>query len=112
MKYMLLLTRSDEEWEALSDEERDYEAIMRFFGELAQQGVLRGGEELQAARTATTLSWPDGRPVLTDGPFIEAKETIGGFCVIEVPDLDAAVAVARRWPARSHKVEIRPIVQH
>ena len=111
MKYMLLLARSDEEWEALSDEERDYDSIGRFFGELAEQGVLRGGEELQAARSATTVSWLGGQPVLTDGPFIEAKETIGGFCIVEVPDLDAAVAIARRWPAREHKVEIRPIVQ-
>ena len=112
MKYMLLLARSDEEWEALSDEERDYEAIFRFFGELGERGVIHGGEELQAARTATTLSWEGGQPVLTDGPFIEAKETIGGYCVIDVPDLDAAIEIARRWPARGHKVEIRPIVQH
>ena len=112
MKYVLVLARSDEEWEAFSDEERDYAAIMRWFGELARDGVLQGGEELQAARTATTVSWDGERPVLTDGPFLEAKETIGGFAVLNVPDLDAAIEIAKRWPARSHKVEIRPIVQH
>lgn len=112
MKYVLMLVRSDEEWEALSDEERDYGAIMRWFGELAQRGVLAGGEELQAARTATTVRWEGERAILTDGPFMEAKETIGGFAVLDVPDLDAALDVARTWPARSHKVEIRPIVQH
>lgn len=109
---MLLLARSDEEWEALSDEERDYPAIARWFGELAQKGVLRGGQELQSARSATTVSWPDGRPVLTDGPFVEAKETIGGFAVVDVLDLDAAIEIAKTWPATSHKVEIRPIVPH
>ena len=107
-----MLVRSDEEWEAMSDEERDYPAIMRWFGELAQRGVVRGGEELQPARTATTVSWDGERPMLTDGPFMEAKEMIGGFCTVEVPDLDAAIDLAKTWPARSHKVEIRPIVQH
>jgi len=112
MKYVLMLVRSDERWEAMSDEERDYGAIMRWFGDLAQRGLLRGGEELQGARTATTVSWNGDRPVLTDGPFLEAKETIGGFVVLDVPDLDAAIDVAKTWPARSHRVEIRPIVQH
>ena len=112
MKYVLLLVRSDEDWEALGDEQRDYAAIMRWFGELAQRGVLQGGEELQPARTATTVGWSGDRPVLTDGPYLETKETIGGFAVLDVPDLDAAIEIARSWPARSHKVEIRPIVQH
>ena len=107
-----MLVRSDERWEAMSDEERDYSAITRWFGELFQRGVLTGGEELQAARTATTVSWDGERPVLTDGPFLETKETIGGFAVLEVPDLDAAIDIAKTWPARSHRVEIRPIVQH
>ena len=112
MKYVLLLVRSDEEWEALTDEERDYPAISRWFQGLAERGVLRGGDELQAARTATTVAWESGRPMLTDGPSVEAKETIGGFGIVEVPDLDAAIEVARTWPARGHRVEIRPIVQH
>jgi hypothetical protein len=112
MKYVLLLIRSDEDWEALSDQERDYPAIGRWFGELAERGVLQGGAELQAARTATTVSWEGGRAVLTDGPYMEAKETIGGFGVVEVSDLDAAIAIAEAWPARGHRVEIRPIVSH
>jgi hypothetical protein len=110
VKYMLLLVRSDEDWEALSDEERDYESIMRWWVGLAQQGVLRDGGELQPARTATTVRWEQGRPLIMDGPFMEAKETIGGYGVIEVDDLDAAIAIARTWPAKGHKVEIRPLV--
>ena len=112
MKYVLMLVRSDEAWEALTDEERDYPAIMRWFGELAGRGVLQGGAELQAARTATTVSWDEGRSILTDGPFLETKETVGGFAMIEVPDLDAAIEVAQSWPAQSHRVEIRPMVHH
>lgn len=112
MKYMLMLVRSEEDWYALTDEERDYPAIGRWFGELAQKGLMIGGEELQSARTATTVSWNGSQPILTDGPFIEAKETIGGYLIIEVPDLDAAIEIAKTWPAAGHKVEIRPVVPH
>ena len=112
MKYMLMLIRDDEEWEALSDAERDFESIGAWFMNLASQGQLRGGEQLQPARTATTISWQAGSPVVTDGPFMEAKETIGGFGIIEVPDLDEAIAIARSWPARGHRVEVRPCVEH
>jgi len=52
----------------------------------------------------------DGKPVVTDGPFIEAKETIAGYGIFEVPDLDTAIAIAKTWPAlRHHLVEVRPI---
>jgi hypothetical protein len=112
VKYVLMLVRSDDAWEALTDEERDYPAIMRWFGELAQQGVLQGGAELAPARTATTVSWQGGSSILTDGPFMEAKESVGGFAIVEVPDLDAAIEIAGQWPARGHRVEIRPMVQH
>lgn len=111
MKYMLLLIRSDEEWEALSDAERDYAAIGRWWAEHARAGHVVGGHQLQPARTATTINWQSGKPVVVDGPFMEAKETIGGFGILEVADLDAAIAVAKTWPARGHKVEIRPVME-
>ena len=110
VKYMLLLVRNDEAWESLSDAERHYEAISRWWMEHARAGHVVGGYELQPARTATTVRWQDGKPVITDGPFMETKETIGGYGIVDVPDLDAALAIARTWPARDHAVEIRPIV--
>ena len=110
VKYMLMLIRSDDEWEALTEDERDYGAIMGWWGDLAQRGVLEGGAELAPARTATTVSWDGGQPVITDGPFMETKETIGGFGLLSVDDLDAAIAIARTWPGRGHRVEIRPVV--
>ncbi len=110
MKYMLLLVRCDDEWEALTDEERDYGAIVKWWMDLAERGVLLGGEELLPARSATTVVWRDGRAAVMDGPYIEAKETIGGFGILDVPDLDAAIAIAKTWPGRGHKVEVRPIV--
>jgi hypothetical protein len=112
VKYMMLLVRDDDQWEALSDEERDMDAIMRWWGDLVEQGVLDGGQQLQPARTATTIVWKEGEPVITDGPFMETKETIGGYGVINVPDLDSAIEIARSWPAVGHKVEIRPVVEY
>jgi len=111
MKYMLLLVRSDEEWEALSDAEQDYEAIGRWWAENAQAGHVVSGHELEPARTATTVRWQEGKPVVIDGPYVETKETIGGYGIIEVPDLDAAIEIAKTWPARGHAVEIRPVVE-
>jgi hypothetical protein len=111
MKYVLLLIRSDEDWESLSDEERDYPGIMRWWQEHGMAGRVVEGQELQPARTATTVSWQAGRPVVTDGPFMESKETIGGYGVFEVLDLGAAIEIAKSWPAPGHKVEIRPLVE-
>src|SRR5262245_51413829 len=109
---MLLLVRDDAGREALSPSEQDYAGIGRWWEQVDQQGVLRDGRELKPASTATTLRWEGTRPMVTDGPFMEAKESIGGYGVIEVPDLDAAIQIARSWPARGHKVEIRPVVPH
>jgi hypothetical protein len=109
MKYIMLLIRSDEDWESLSEEERDYPGIMRWWGEQAAAGRLLEGHQLQPARTATTVGWEGGRPVVTDGPFVESKESIGGYGVFDVPDLDAAIEIAKSWPAIGHRVEIRPL---
>jgi hypothetical protein len=56
------------------------------------------------------VRWQEGKPVVIDGPYVETKETIGGYGIIEVPDLDAAIEIAKTWPARGHAVEIRPVV--
>ena len=112
MKYMLMLVRDDEQWESLSAAERNYEGIGAWFMNLAAQGQLRSGEELQPAHTASTVSWQSGAPVVTAGPYLETKETIGGFGVVEVADLDEALAIARSWPAPGHRVEVRPCVDH
>jgi hypothetical protein len=110
MKYMLLLVRDDEAWESLSDADRDYESIIRWWMSLGERGVLLGGDELEPARTATTVRWAGGKPVVTDGPYAETKETVGGFGIVEVANLDEAIAIAQSWPAVGHKVEIRPVV--
>ena len=113
MKYMLMFVQTDEEaWEKLTRAQQDMPAIERWWGEQAQSGRLVGGNQLRSSRTATTVRWRGGRPVVTDGPFIEGKETIGGYGIFEVPDLDTAVAIAKTWPTPEHHlVEIRPVVE-
>jgi hypothetical protein len=113
VKYVLLFCGTDEDaarFAALSpDELREaYAKVGQWWQE--HQSKIVGGEQLQPANTATTLrrSSNNGEAVVTDGPFIEAKEQIGGFAIIEVPDLDEALRMARTWPAGP--VEIRPVM--
>lgn len=109
MKYMLMFTMD----EGSESRPEDVQAMMASVGEWwethTRSGALQGGEQLQPARTATTVRTRDG--AVTDGPFMESKEAIGGYALVEVPDLDAAIAMARTWPASPH-VEIRPVVDN
>jgi hypothetical protein len=111
MKYMIMFVGSDERWSKLSEEDRKaaYERIGQWWGKHSAAGTIVGGEELQPAHTATTVRIDGDKSVVTDGPFMEAKETIGGFGLIEVPDLDSAIEIARTWPGGG-TVEIRPLV--
>lgn len=87
----------------------DYEKSGQWFEKYTKAGKVLGGEELRGPATATTVTRKNGKAVVTDGPFIESKEVIGGFAVIEVADLDEALAMAKEWPGT---VEIRPVVDH
>jgi hypothetical protein len=110
-KYMLLIHGVDEQWEAMTpDEAREHDAAHRQFREAAGSQVV-GGEELEAASTATTLRGE----MTTDGPFLETKEVLGGFYLLEAADLDEVVTLARLLPevrAGHSGVEIRPVVDH
>ena len=114
MKYVLLFGGTMEGAERLPGSERDqvmadYEQSGRWFEKYYKNGKVIGGHELQGPSTATTVSRKDGKVTVTDGPFIESKEVIGGFALIDVADLDEALAMAKEWPGT---VEIRPIVDH
>jgi len=110
-QYVLMLLE-DESWEKQSKDEmkRAYAAIGAWVDDLRNKGIMKGGEELQSKRTATTVRRKNGAMSVTEGPFIESKEHVGGFMMIEVPDLDAAIALAKSWPGGD--VEVRPIVVH
>lgn len=111
-RYVLMFVGDDEWFETKSKAEikQGYAAIGQWWEELSTKGVLKGGEELMHRGAATTVRRVNGAMKVTDGPFLESKEHVGGFAMIEVPDLDAAIAVAKSWPGGD--VEVRPIVVH
>lgn len=119
MKYVIMFTSRPDLDEAVPAERQEavYQEIFAWFDRNGDK-FANGGAELQPASTATTVKaadGPDGKPVVVDGPFSEAKEQIGGFSIIDVPDLDAAIALVRTWPSLAFPgvaVEIRPIVEH
>ena len=115
MEYMLLIWRSQEALAALSPDEMS--ALMGEFdaldAELEQRGVLVSSKALQPASIATTLRVRDGQTLTTDGPFAETKEQLGGYYVVDVPDIGEARDIAAKIPvSRLGSIEIRPVRTH
>jgi len=115
MQYLLLIYGNEEHFGKLTKAEQD--AINQEYGEytkgIAQSGHYRGSNELAAISTATTVRVRDKKRLVTDGPFAETKEQLGGYYLVEAKDLDDALAVAARIPsARWGSIEVRPIVPH
>lgn len=111
MKYMLMFIDHGEGMPQTPEGQQTYARISDWFGRLAQSNQFKSGEELQPVHTATTIRFNDGKPIVTDGPFVESKETVGGFAVIEAADLDEAIEIAKGWPGGG-PVEVRPCVDH
>jgi hypothetical protein len=113
MKYLLQIypASATAEFERLSPPEQ--EAIVGEYLALAQVPGVIGGNQLQPIETATTVRVEDGETLLTDGPFVDAKEHLGGDLVVEGDDLDSALAIAGRIPAArmGGVVEVRPLVE-
>jgi hypothetical protein len=116
MRYAMLICGVEEEWAAQT--EAELAAMMAeigaWVGRWREAGkVAPGGEELAPVRTAKTLRMGSaGKVVVTDGPYLETKEVLGGFLVLETEDIDEAVAIAATWPdlRRSTSIEVRPVV--
>jgi hypothetical protein len=122
VKYAALLTNNADDvaaWEQMSPQEAaaaraeevpKWEAL---FGELGPTGALGDGFELDSPKTAKTVRVRDGETIVTDGPFAETKEQIGGLIEIEAEDLDAAIAIAAQIPVVFRAaVELRPVIEH
>ena len=112
MEYMLLLHSDPTVLQAMRDAERSTSlaAYGAYSEALQKAGVLRGGNRLRTADTATTVKVREGRTEVLNGPFIETREQLGGYFLIDVADLDAALDWAARCPGASHgSVEVRPI---
>ncbi len=114
MKYMLQIYMPEDSsvWERLSEDEKS--AVSGEYFALSDVPGVTGGAQLQPPTSATTVRVQDGRTLSTDGPFLETKEVLGGYYLLEVEDLDAALELAARVPAArmGGAVEVRPLVEH
>jgi len=115
MRYMLIILGDESRWGTLTDEERAANGApwADYTQRLMDSGKFVSGEGLQSVTTATTLHIENGERVLTDGPFAETKEQIGGFYVIDCKDLDEALDLAAKMPhAEGGTTEIRPVMEY
>jgi hypothetical protein len=116
MQYLILIY--DEETANPSPDPSDPAVLGEILGQynaytemLKSSGAFVAGEALRPVTTATTIREKDGQTIVTDGPFAETKEGLGGFYLIQAPDLDAAIALAAQCPgARFGSIEVRPVV--
>jgi hypothetical protein len=109
MRYLLMISADETQVDEVANEE-GVKAFNAWMDDLVERGVIRAHEGLQPSRTATTVRVRGDEVLLTDGPYIEAKDQIGGLALIEVDDLDEAVEIAAGHPACSvGQVEIRPL---
>ena len=112
MKYMLLIYRNEAAMQAASKAqvEQMTGAYAGYTEALMKAGIIAGGDRLQLSTAATTVRVADGKSKVLNGPYAEAKEQLGGYYLIDVPDLDVALSWAARCPGASHGViEVRPL---
>jgi len=112
VKYMLLMCRDEQAWDRLSVTERQqiYGESMKLAQELTSRGQYLSGSPLHPSSSATSVRVRDGKRLVTDGPFAETREQLGGDMLSDVRDLDEAIAIAARVPlARTSTVEVRPL---
>jgi hypothetical protein len=113
MKYMMLINLGPaaRDWKSLPKDEAA--KVAAAWQEFNKTPGITPGNQLQPPETATTVRVQDGRTLTTDGPFVETKEALDGYFILEADDLDAAIEVASRVPAASAggAIEVRPIVE-
>jgi hypothetical protein len=121
MKYLLLLngtTKANDEWEQNTPEEnaklraQEMPKWGAFMGWAQEKGIDLKGLELDSRQTAKSIRVRDGQATVTDGPFAETKEVLGGYFIADCADLDEAIEIASRIPVAEHgSVEIRPLIE-
>jgi hypothetical protein len=112
MQYLMLIYHSEAEFGKTTETDRAsvYQEYGQLREELSAKGKFVGGNQLAATTMATSVRVREGKRVVTDGPFAETKEQLGGYFLIEASDLDEAIAIAARIPsARNGTIEVRPV---
>jgi hypothetical protein len=114
MNYMLLIYDDERAWGSLSEAEQGkiYAEYRNFTGDIKATGHYLAGHQLHPATSATSVRVRNGKKLLTDGPFAETREQLGGYYLVKATDLDEAISIAERIPsARIGTVEVRPVVE-
>jgi hypothetical protein len=114
MKYMILIYQDEQSWGTVTDAERQqiYGEYRSLRDDLQSAGKFLDGSELQPTSMATKVQVRDGKELVTDGPFAETHEQLGGYFLVEATDLDDATSIAARIPsARMGTIEVRPLVE-
>jgi hypothetical protein len=112
MQYLLMLYSEEAGWSQMTqaEQEQGVAAYKAYSEALTEAGVMKGSNRLQPVSSATTVRIADGKSQVLDGPYVDSKEQLGGYYLIDVPDLDAALSWAARCPGASHGVvEVRPV---
>lgn len=112
MQYLLMLYSKEAHWATMTpdQQEQGMAAYKAYTEALKKAGVLAGSNRLRPTSTATTIRIEDGKSQVLDGPYVDSKEQLGGYYLIEVADLDAALSWAARCPGASHgSIEVRPV---
>jgi hypothetical protein len=114
MEYLLMCCINEETWAKIPEAQRN--KIMREYGEweqdIVKSGHFRGAAQLEPTSASTTIRHQNGKPMITDGPFAETKEQLGGYHLVECKDLDEAISIAARIPTLPFGglIEVRPLV--
>src|SRR5215467_10488145 len=113
MQYLLLIYGTESQWNGVGEAEHQkiYGEYRKLIGELEQTGKFKGGSQLQPVATATTVRVTNGKKTVTDGPFDETKEQLGGYFLVDAASREEALAIAARIPSVNMGcVEVRPLV--
>lgn len=110
MKYAMVILRDEEEWQPLSPEQLDFELTAGWWAGL--KGKVVASVRLGLPDESTTVTWRGDQPVVTDGPYVEAKETVGGMVVVDVGSPQEAIELATTFPSRvGIRIEVRPVLE-
>jgi hypothetical protein len=113
MKYMLLIHVNEQFWDGLSEDDRQlaYAEYRRLLEQVKSSGKYIGSARLQPSSSAASVRIRDGRRIVTDGPFAETREQLGGYFLVDVETADEAIAIAELIPAARHgTIEVRPVM--
>lgn len=110
MKFAMVIVEDEDQRKDMTQTEREFDALVRWWADLRSRVNVVASGRLAPKRTAQTVSWRDQVPIVTDGPFVEAKESVAGIVILDADTEAEVLELAKAWPATSgFKIEVRAI---